>query len=82
LASNPCYDPKLGQVRPDRVDHRGLLPDEEMAGAVEREAALVLWGLGLDEPHAWPGDRFADRLGVGSIVFLPLDVGLHVNRAA
>jgi hypothetical protein len=35
---------------------------------------------GRDKPHAWPGDRFADRLCVRSIVFLPLDVGLHVGR--
>ena len=48
--------------------------------AVKHQAALLLGSLGRDKPHAWPGDRFADRLCVGSIVFLPLDVGLHVGR--
>jgi hypothetical protein len=28
-----------------------LLVDEELAGAVEHQAALRLWRLGLDEPH-------------------------------
>jgi hypothetical protein len=42
--------------------------DEEMAGAMEHQAALLLGRLGLDEPHVCPGDRFADGLGVGGIV--------------
>jgi len=57
-----------------------LSPNEEMAGAVEHQPALLLRGLGLHEPHAWPADRFGHRLGVGGIVFLPLDIGLHLGR--
>jgi hypothetical protein len=44
----------------DRIDHRGLLADEQMARAMEHQAALLLRGLGLDEPHVGPRDRFAD----------------------
>ena len=42
--------------------------------------AEVLQSLGLNEPHVSPGDGFADCFGVGSVVLLPLDVGLHGRR--
>ena len=80
LASDRRDDPELGKMGADRIDHRGLLADEEMARAMEHQAALLLGRLGLDEPHVGPGDRFADRLGISGIVLLPLDVGLHVGR--
>jgi hypothetical protein len=51
-----------------------------MARTMEHQAALLLGRLGLHKPHVRPGDRFADCLGVGSIVLLPLDVGPHVGR--
>jgi hypothetical protein len=80
LASNRRNDPKLGKMRADRVDHGGLLADEEMARAVEHEATLLLGRLGRHEPHRRPGDRLTDCLGVSEIVLLPLDVGLHIGR--
>src|SRR5262249_24813289 len=70
----------LGKMRADRIDHRGLLANEQMAGAMEHQAALLLRGLGRDEPHVCSGDRFANGLSVCSIVLLPLDVGPHVGR--
>ena len=51
-----------------------------MTGTVQRQAALLLWRLGRDEPHVWSGDRLADRLGVSGIVLMPLHIGLHVGR--
>jgi hypothetical protein len=51
-----------------------------MTGAVKHQAALLLRRLCWHEPHVGSGDRFADRLGVSSIVLLPFDVGLHVSR--
>ena len=33
---------ELGEVRSDRINHRGLLADEQMAGAVKHQAALLL----------------------------------------
>jgi hypothetical protein len=34
-----CDNAKLGNMRSDRIDHRGLLTDEEMARAMEHQAA-------------------------------------------
>jgi hypothetical protein len=39
----------------DSIDHCGLLADEQMARAVEHQAALLLGSLGRDEPHVGPG---------------------------
>src|SRR6266853_111076 len=58
MASDPCRDPELGKMGADRIDHGGLLPDEEMARAVEHQAALLLGRLGLHKPHVCPGDHF------------------------
>jgi hypothetical protein len=33
---------ELGEVRSDRINHRGLLADEQMAGAVKHQSALLL----------------------------------------
>jgi hypothetical protein len=45
---------------------------------MQRQATLLLWRPGCDEPHVWPGDRFPDRLGVSGIVLVPLHLG-HVG---
>jgi hypothetical protein len=47
---------------------------------MEHQTALLLGRLGRDEPHVCPRYRFADCLGIGRIVLLPLDVGLYVSR--
>ena len=52
----------------------------KMPGTVQRQAALLLWRLGRDEPHVWPGDCLADRFSIYGIILLPLDVGLHIGR--
>jgi hypothetical protein len=72
-------DPELGKMGPDCIDHRGLLADEQMAGAVKHQTALLLGGLGWYKPHVGPADRFANGLCVSRIVLLPLDVGLHIG---
>ena len=71
---------ELGKVRSDRINHRGLLADEQMAGAVKHQAALLLRRLGWHKPHVGSCDRFANGLSVSRIILLPLDVGLHVGR--
>ena len=68
IASNRCDDAKLRKMSPDGIDHRRLLPDEQMACAVECQAALLLGRLGRDEPHVRPGDCLADGLRIGRIV--------------
>jgi hypothetical protein len=59
IASDRCDDAKLGKMGTDRIDHRGLLANKKVAGAMEHQAALLLGrlGLGLDEPHVCPGGR-------------------------
>src|SRR5258706_15706459 len=62
---------ELGEVRSDRINHRGLLPDEQMACAVKHQTALLLRCLCWHEPHVGSGDRLANRLSVGHVVLLP-----------
>ena len=42
---------ELGKVSSDRINHRGLLADEQMACAMKHQAALLLGRLGWHEPH-------------------------------
>jgi hypothetical protein len=65
-------DPELGQMGADRVDHRGLLANEQLARAMEHQAALLLGRLGLDEPHVGPGTRLTDGLSVSGMFFCRL----------
>ena len=46
IASDRCNHAKLGKVSSDRVDHRRLLADEQMARAMEHQSALLLGCLG------------------------------------
>ena len=45
---------------------------------MQHQHALALGALDRHEPHGRPGDRFADRLGVGGVVLLTPNIGLHV----
>jgi len=67
-------------VRSDRIDHRDLLADEQMTGAVKRQATLLLGCLGWHKPHVGSSDRLANRFCVSHVVLLPFDVGLYVSR--
>src|SRR6476659_5198496 len=80
VAPDRCNDPELGKMGPDRIDHRGLLTDEQMARAVQHQTALLLGSLGRHEPHVSPGDCLANGLCVSRVILLPLDVGLHIGR--
>src|SRR6266404_7057835 len=70
---------ELGKVSSDRINHRGLLADEQMACAVKHQATLLLGRLGWHEPHVGSGDRFANSLSVSHVVLLPFDVGLYIS---
>src|SRR5258706_1552729 len=70
---------QLGEVRSDRINHRGLLADEQVACAVKHQAALLLRRLCWHEPHVGSGDRLANRLCVSCIVLLTLNVGLYIG---
>ena len=54
IASDRRDDAKLGKMGADRIDHRGLLADEQMARAMEHQAALLLRRLGLARTACWP----------------------------
>ena len=66
---------ELGKVRSDRINHRGLLADEQMAGSVKHQAALLLRCLCWHEPHAGSGDGLANRLCVSHVILLPFTYG-------
>src|ERR1700736_1652012 len=80
FAPDRCNNAELGEMRSDRINHRGLLADEQVARAMKHQATLLLWRLGGHEPHVGSGDRLANRFCVSCIVLLALDVGLHVSR--
>ena len=65
-------DPELGKMGTDRIDHRSLLANKHVTGAMHHQAALLLGRFGLDEPHVCAGDRFADGLGVSAWFFCRL----------
>src|ERR1035437_6583685 len=65
---------------PQGIDQLGPLPHQQIAYSMLHQSALLLDRLDRDEPHSWAPDRFADRLGVGGIVLVALDVGLHILR--
>ena len=72
-------DAKLGKVGADRVDHRGLLADEQMPRTVEHQTGSA------GQPSssgrtAWSAShRLANRLGIGGIVLLAFHIRLHVG---
>ena len=53
---------KLGKMRSDRINHRDLLADEQMTGAVKHQATLLLGCLCWHEPHVGSGNRLATLL--------------------
>jgi hypothetical protein len=69
FASDRGDDPELGKMGPNHTDHSGLLTDEQMTRAMERQTALLLERLGRNEPHVDPGDCFADGLHVRRAIF-------------
>jgi len=56
------------------------LADEEITRPVQQDRGLLLPALDRHEAHRRAGDRLADRLGVGGVVLVPLDVRLRVAR--
>src|SRR5258708_15642074 len=74
---DPRDNARLGKVSSDRINHRGLLADEQVACAVKHQTALLLMCLGWHKPQLGPGDCFANSLSVSHVVLLPFDVGLY-----
>ena len=72
----PTDQSVLRHMTTDRVRQLNALTHQRQPDPVEHHDALLLTALDLDEPHRRPGDRFTDRLGIGSIVLLALYIGL------
>src|SRR6266403_6072522 len=70
---------ELGKVSSDRINHRGLLADEQVACAVKHQATLLLRRLCWHEPHVGSGGRLANSLSVSHVVLLPFDVGFYIS---
>jgi hypothetical protein len=56
------------------------LPQQQIARAMLHQPALLLGRLDLHKTHGRATNRLADRLGVGRIVLVALDVSLYVLR--
>ena len=74
------HNAELGQMRPQGIDYLGPLPHQKVARPMQHQPALLLDRFDLHKPHGRPPHRLADRLGVGGIVLVALDIGLHVFR--
>jgi hypothetical protein len=71
--------PNSAKMGADCVDDGGLLADEEMARAVEHQAALLLGCPGLHKPHGRSHHRFTNRLRISRIILLSLRVGFNIG---
>ena len=80
FASDRRDNAELGEVSSDRINHGGLLADQQMPRAVKHQATLLLRRLGWHEPHIGAANGFANSLCVSHVVLRPFDVGLHVSR--
>ena len=67
-------------MRPQGIDHLGPLAHQQIARPMQHQLALLLGRFDLHKTHGRTSYRLADRLGVGGIVLVALDVGLHVLR--
>ncbi len=67
-------------MRPQRIDHLGPLPHQQIARPMQHQLALLLGRFDLHKTHGRTSYRLADRLSVGSIVLVALHVCLHIPR--
>lgn len=70
----------LGQISTQGVDHPGALANKHLSRAKQHRAGLLLFRLHRDEAHGWTQRCLDNRLGIGSIVLVTLDEGLHMDR--
>ena len=71
---------ELRQMAAQRVDRLCALAHQKIACPEQHAPRLLLLRLHCHETHGRPRCRLADRLGVGRVVLLPLDVGFDINR--
>ena len=74
------HEAVLSKVTTQGIDRLCALPHQQITGTEHDRARLLLLTLHGHETHGRPLRRFADRLGIGSIVLLPLYEWLHIGR--
>src|SRR5688500_6486676 len=62
----------------DSIDDLGALAYRHLADPVDHQHLLLLRALDGHEAHSGPGHGLADRLGIGSVILVSLDVWPHV----
>ena len=73
------HDAQLRKVTAQGIDQGRPLPDQEIAGSVQHEGALLLRALDRDEAHRRPCDGLADRSRVRGIILLPAQIGFDIG---
>src|SRR6516165_6916577 len=73
-------NPELSHMRPQRIDHLGLLPQQKIACSMLHQSALLLGRFRPHKSHPRPANCLADRLRVRRVVLVALDVSLHIPR--
>ena len=68
----------LCQMTAKRVDRLGALTHEHLPGPEQHGPNLALLALHFNETHGGAGGGLGDRLGVGHVVLLTPNVGLHI----
>ena len=71
---------KLRQMSASRIGQHGALTNQQFPPTVHEQRGLLLSCLHWNEAHRRPLAGFADRLGVGGVILVALDVGFHILR--
>ena len=61
-------------------DHLGPLPHQKITRPMQHQLTLLLGRFDQHKTYGWAAHRLADRLSVGSVVLIALDVCLHIPR--
>src|SRR6516165_1641535 len=80
LASLRSQNPEFSQMRPQRIDHLGLLPHQKIACSMLHQPALLLGRLHLHKSHRRPTNPLTARFRVNRIVLAALHICLDVLR--
>ena len=70
----------LGKMAADRVDELSTLADQHIASPEDHRGGLLGFALHANEAHGRTLRGLANRLGIGRVVLLALNEGLHVGR--
>ena len=75
-----CHQPELGGIPADGIAQLRATRDELVAHPHQHQGGLLLGGFHRHRAHARPAHGFADPIGVGRVVLVARDIGLHQLR--